>query len=184
MESDNPYPKLSPEEKERVLQGIKKDLKHIRPVVQPSPEDYLDEEPKKWKIGWNWLWFVPLSALVLWVVERHTIEHGFVLCRLAYQRWSWGALFSPSAYFCLSVIAFSVYFPIESIVWMWSLASADGLKRRYAYLCLLLVVVFLLPFLIDAITWGSFPFNRDDNGVHRLRLIPFIPWPDGPYGDY
>lgn len=190
-ESENPYPKSSPEDKERVLRGVREDLKWCRPVVQPSPEE-LEVEPKEensqptkeGKLGWNWLWFFPLCALVLWVVERHSVEHGFVLCKTAYQRWSWGALFSPSAYFCFSVIVFSVYFPIYSIVLIWSMATADGLKRRYAYLFLLVAVVFLLPILIDAVTWGSFPFNIDNDGVHRLRLIPFIPWPQGPYGDY
>ena len=136
------------------------------------------------KMGWNWLWFAPLCALVLVVVERHTVQHGLVLCRLAYQRWSWAALVSPSADFCWCVIVFSVYFPIYSIRVLMSLIAADELKRRYVYICSLVVIVFLFPFLVDAITWGSFPFNIDNEGVHRLRLFPFIPWPEGPYGDY
>jgi len=173
-----------------VLRAFKENLPYLRPVVQPSAEELEEPKeensrpPKKGKLGWNWLWFLPLCALVLWVVERHSIEHGFVLCKLAYQRWSWWALVSPSAYFCVSVVSFSIYFPINSIVLISSLIAADGLKRRYVYVCLLVAAVFLLPFLIDALTWGSFPFNRDDDGVHRLRLIPFIPWPQGPYGDY
>jgi hypothetical protein len=132
-------------------------------------------------MGWHWLWFVPLCVAVLLIPERHTVLHGFRLSKLAYQRWKWASLISPSAYVCWSTILFSIYFPLNGL---WSVAAIviTGTKKRY--LLLLVLAIFLFPLLTDAVTWGSFPFNVDNAGVHRLRLIPFIPWPDGRFGEY
>jgi len=40
------------------------------------------------------------------------------------------------------------------------------------------------PFVTDFLIWGSFPFNIDNDGVSRLRMIPFVPWPSGQFGQY
>jgi hypothetical protein len=138
-------------------------------------------------IGWNWLWLAPLSATALLFVEMHTIPLALRLGKLALQRWSWGALISPSAYFCLGVILASVYLPFHVLLLMPAVFTSnegDATRRRYFLALFVAVVVFLLPFLTDALIWGSFPFNIDNNGVARLRLIPFFPWPDGNFGEY
>lgn len=138
------------------------------------------------RLGWNWVWFVPLSLLVLGVVEYHTIAHVWRLGVLGYQRWNWGALISPSAYFCLTVMFLSVYWPIQGLIAIAATikSRSAGLQKRYFYASLITIMVFLVPFFTDTLTWGSFPFNVDNNGIHRLRLIPFLPWPDGQYGEY
>jgi len=59
---------------------------------------------------------------------------------------------------------------------------ANGQQRRY--ILAIVLAIFLLPFATDALTWGSFPFNIDNSGVHRRRIIPFIPWPEGKFGEY
>jgi hypothetical protein len=141
----------------------------------------------KQRLGWHWLWFLPLCVLVLWGVERHTVTYGFAILKLGYQRWSWGALLSPSAAFCLGVIEISVDWPLRGL-WLIALliTSANELKarQRWLYSVLLIVVIFLLPIIADALIWGSFPFVIDDEGVSRLRMIPFIPWPWGRFGEY
>ncbi len=43
---------------------------------------------------------------------------------------------------------------------------------------------FVVATLVEAIIWGSFPLEFDQAGIGRLRLIPFIPWPDRAYGSY
>jgi len=43
-------------------------------------------------------------------------------------------------------------------------------RQRWHYLILLIVVIFLVPFITDALMWGSFPFIFDDAGVARLRM--------------
>lgn len=139
------------------------------------------------RLGWNWLWFFPLCMAVLLLAERHTVLHALRLGKLAYQRWSWGALFSPSAYFCLCVILASVYWPIQGLRFAALIVTSDDVvetPRRYFWVFLLAVAILLLPFVSDALTWGSFPFNVDNAGIERLRMIPFIPWPDGHFGDY
>lgn len=136
------------------------------------------------KMGWNWLWFTPACAGVLFFVEGHTASHAFQLLRLAYQRWSWGALISPSAYFCLTVILVSVAVPIQGLAYVRALTTGMDTRKRNLYVALIIVTIFLLPLLTDALTWGSFPFNFDNRGLGRLRMIPFIPWPDGPFGQY
>jgi hypothetical protein len=46
----------------------------------------------------------PFAWTVLSAIERHTVTYAFAILKLGWQRWSWGALFSPSALFCLHVI--------------------------------------------------------------------------------
>ena len=131
--------------------------------------------------GWHWLWFVPLCALLLLIVERHMVVFGFTALRAAWERWTWAVLFSPSAAFCWGVIAFSVAFPLYA---MGTIGALVAVRRQWHWVILLAVVVLLPPLVTDILIWGSFPLAFDNAGVARLRMIPFIPWPSGDYGDF
>ncbi len=134
---------------------------------------------------WHWLWFGPLCALTLLMSEGHTLPYAVRVFQLGWQRWFWGALLSPSADFCWTVVIFSVVAPILGLFFaVSSMFSTSGSRRRYLQSVLILAAVLLLPFLTDALIWGSFPFTIDNEGVHRLRMIPFFPWPDAPFGQY
>jgi hypothetical protein len=129
-------------------------------------------------LGWHWLWFAPLCVLVLLVVERHTVVFGFLVQKLWWHRWDWGVSVSPSAAFCQSVIWFSVVFPL---IGMWAIGSLVADRQQWRWIILLVVVIFLSPLVTDFLIWGSFPFTFDNEGVARLRMIPFFPWPSGEY---
>lgn len=143
--------------------------------------DLNEQPPRRLGLGWHWLWFLPLCVVVLSAVERHTVIFAFAIFKLGWERWSWGALFSPSALFCLHVIAASVIWPVFGLG---SVALLVAARQPCRYSLLLMVGIFLLPFVSEALIWGSFPFTFDHNGVGRLRMIPFIPWPSGDYGEY
>ena len=82
-------------------------------------------------------------------------------------------------------MAASIYWPIQGLALTASFVTADDeMPRRYLIVILLVVAVFVLPFVTDFLTWGSFPFNIDNDGASRLRMIPFIPWPNGQFGEY
>jgi hypothetical protein len=132
-------------------------------------------------LGWHWLWFGPLCALLLLIVERHMVVFGFTALRAAWERRTWSVLFSPSAAFCWGVIAFSIAFPLCGIGIMGALVAA---RQQWRWVILLAVVILLLPLVTDILIWGSFPLTLDNAGVARLRMIPFIPWPSGDYGDF
>jgi hypothetical protein len=132
-------------------------------------------------LGWRWLWFFPFSLLVLVLVERHMVLYAFVTLKIAWQRWSWGVLFSPSAAFCLSVIVFSVVFPLYSLGTIGFLVAG---RPQWRWIVVLAVVTLLVPIVTDFLIWGSFPLTFDNEGIARLRLIPFIPWPSGDYGEF
>jgi hypothetical protein len=138
-------------------------------------------ESKQAQLGWHWLWFVPLCLSVLLLAERHTVLFGLSLTNLAWHRWSWGALFSPSAAFCLSVILFSVFVPLRILLVVYLLVLA---KQPWSWVIFLSLAVLVLPSLTDFLIWGSFPFTIDSEGVARLRMIPFLPWPDGSYLEF
>jgi hypothetical protein len=140
------------------------------------------------KLGWNWLWFLPLCIAVLIFVEGYTVPFAWQLLKLGYRRWTWGALFSPSAYFFLSVLMVAVFSPLEGLLIVSAVVRAEsyGLtgKRRYFYASAIIIFIFLVPLLTDALAWGSFPFTYDNHGDGRLRMIPFIPWPSGRFREY
>jgi len=138
---------------------------------------------------WNWVWLAPVCLLVLMFVEQHTITYSLRIIRLGWQRWDWGGLISPSAYFCESVVFASVAYPIYGLIGAAGLLSsrtsgAAGAGSQYLKAFLLIAAVLVLPFVTDTLIWGSFPFNVDNAGIGRLRIIPFLPWPDAPYGTY
>jgi hypothetical protein len=138
------------------------------------------------RIGRHWIWFLPYCLVALLVVEKHTLPVAFSLVKLAYERWVWAVLLSPSAYFCWAVVLGSVVWPFYGFRFITIALTADLENPRRRALCvvLLAVAILLIPFVTDFLTWGSFPFGIDDQGVSRLRLIPFIPWPEGHLGEY
>jgi hypothetical protein len=145
------------------------------------------DDPERRKLSWNWLWFLPLCLAVVFLVEGHTVPYAFRTLKLAYRRWSWAGLISPSAYFCFCVLVASVWWPLQGLVYVSVVVTADDKARvgkRYLYAFLLAAAILLLPFLTDALIWGSFPFTIDNEGVWRIRMVPFIPWPDGHYGEF
>src|SRR5215470_8185849 len=99
-----------------------------------------DPSNRRVGLGWHWLWFLPICVLVLALVERHTITYAFAILKLGWQRWSWGVLFSPSAFFCLHVIAASVIWPIFGLV---SVALLVATRRPWRYSLLLILGIFL-----------------------------------------
>jgi hypothetical protein len=135
------------------------------------------------RIGWNWVWFGPVSLLLLYFVEIHEIHIGFLAIKMAVQRWSWGGLFSPSAYFCFSIVLSSVWFPFQALLFASSALGDDrtSVRRRFVLAAAAMGAVIILPAIADTLIWGSFPFTYDQAGVARLRLIPFLPWPTGGY---
>jgi len=139
------------------------------------------------KLGSNWLWFIPLCFAVLYWVEGHTVAYAYGAFKFAYQRWSWATLLSPSTYFCLSSIIVSVWWPLRGLRFIFSVVTSGDetiVRRRYLCAFLLAVAIFLLPFVTDALIWGSFPLGFDNAEVSRLRMIPFLPWPEGHYGEF
>jgi hypothetical protein len=139
------------------------------------------------RLGWHWLWFIPLCLLVLLVVELHAVHLVLAALKLGRQRWDWGGLFSPSAWLCANILWFSVVAPLvglAAIAFLVKSRNEFNTKQRWLYSVLLVIVIFVFPFVTDALISGSFPFIIDDDGVSRLRMIPFIPWPSGDVGTY
>ncbi len=132
------------------------------------------ESSGKRRLGWHWLWFLPLCLVVLLVVELHTGETAFFLLKLSYRRWSWAVLFSPSAYFWVGLMVATVYWPLLGLLFVAVLTKSDNSfneKWRWLYTVLDRCGDILLPIVAEPLMWGSFPFNIDDQGVSRLRLI-------------
>lgn len=141
--------------------------------------------------GWHWVWYGPLAASVLAMVEWHTLRYALAALRLWWDRWDWGVLISPSAAFCLSTVLASVLIPIGGVigatVFLFDPDTLGVASRRTAIASALLIlaaILLLLPFVTDSLIWGSFPLTFDEHGDGRLRLIPFFPWPDRPYGQF
>jgi hypothetical protein len=133
----------------------------------------------------HWVWLVPVSLLVLVASLLHTVPYAWQVIQLYLHRWSWGALVSPANAVCLSTLFISIAAPITGVFAAFALASNGGPDRRRIVGTLgIWILVLVLPLVTDAVIWGSFPFAFDANGVQHLRLIPFFPWPNAPYGQY
>jgi len=112
------------------------------------------EQPKpqqKRNLGWHWLWFAPVCVIVLAVSEAHTLHFAFLALKLAWQRWSWEVVLSPSAFFCFSVMFASVVWPIIGLVVIAALVTQ---RQRWGRVILTIVVLLLFPFVTDFLIWG------------------------------
>jgi hypothetical protein len=150
--------------------------------MEPEP---VERRPSRWHL----LWLIPVCVLVFLFVERHTIPLAWQLLKLAKERWVWAVLFSPSAYFCWTVMIASVMWPYQglkiAVGFVQSPLHPGQSQTKVVGLAALFVTsVLVLPIVWDFLLWGSFPFNFDHEGVGRLRLIPFLPWPSGSPGEY
>lgn len=142
----------------------------------------MEKIERRWLgLGLHWLWFAPFCLLVILLVERHTVVYGFFALKLAWQRWSWAVWFSPSWAFCLGVISFSATFPLFGIGAIGALVAS---RQQWRWIILLAAVILSFPIVTDFLIWGSFPLTFDNEGVARLRIIPFIPWPSGSYEEF
>src|ERR1700722_1363603 len=110
-------------------------------------------------LGWHWVWFIPLCVLVLANVEWHTVRFGWVALKLAWERWLWAAVFSPSAVFCLNIIFFSVAAPFIGLLGIGALIEA---RQNRVWIPLIILLILLLPVVSDTLIWGSFPLTIDN----------------------
>lgn len=115
--------------------------------------------------------------------EGHAIHLGRMVGGVAIKRWSWGVLLSPSAAICLSAILASFIVPIQGLALVvgFLFERTPSYRSRFKPVIAVALFVLLLPFVTDTVIWGSFPLTIDSAGWHRLRMIPFFPWPAGGY---
>jgi hypothetical protein len=132
------------------------------------------------RLRWHWLWFIPLCILILAWVESYTVKKAIAVISLIRQRWDWGVVISPSGDFCFTVLMVSVLWPLIGLFLIAVVVSSRvelTIRQRVIYSLLLTIGIIALPFVADALIWGSFPFEIDDQGFSRLRMFPFVPWP-------
>jgi hypothetical protein len=109
-----------------------------------------------------------------------------VLLKLARDRWSWAVLISPSAAVCASAVIFTLTAPLAA---PFSLAAVLTTRewsvgKRYGLFLVGLFVFVASMFVAQAVIWGSFPFEIDREGYYRIRMIPFLPWPERKYLEF
>jgi hypothetical protein len=115
-----------------------------------STQDVSEQLQRRLGLGWHWLWFLPLCVIVLSVVERHAVAYAFAILKVGWERWTWGSLFSPSADFCVRVIIASVVWPVLGLGGVALLVAG---RQQWRYLLLLIIGIFLIPFITDALIW-------------------------------
>ena len=103
--------------------------------------------------------------------------------KLFTDRWVWQVVFSPSALVFLNVVWAAAVLPILGLAAVSAVSlSQQTTWERWLYSVLIIIGIFLIPIIAEALMWGTFPFTIDSEGNSRLRLIPFIPWPSGDFG--
>lgn len=133
-------------------------------------------------IGWHWLWFGPLCVVVLWFFETYAVAHALQVTTLFFHRWNWLVLFSLATEFFSAAVMASVQVPPAGLMLIYWRLKGRNLSLGFVIATLVGVVGSL--FLTDFVIWTSFPLPVDANGLGHVRMIPFLPWPDGPFGTF
>jgi hypothetical protein len=137
--------------------------------------------------------YAAIAAIGVVVSEVHTVTYALIVASLAWHRWDWGGLISPSAYLCWAVLLWSVFGPLmfAGVGWSslrarsWLRSGDDPAELGPSYLAgalFCLAMIFAVPYIADFLIWGTFPFTFDQAGAGYLRVIPFFPWPSRALG--
>lgn len=127
------------------------------------------------------LWKIPLWLLAGALSLTH-LSWVIGTASVIFRHWSWFYLLSPAADLCLGLMFYILFCPLQ-----WAGAASAyiaGHDRWTGKTRAVLVAVAVLVgtlFVLHFVIWGSFPIGYDKTGHERLRLIPFIPWPDNPF---
>jgi hypothetical protein len=139
------------------------------------------------RLGWNLLWYIPVCLWFCAYFLLRNLSNAWRLAGLMRERWSWGFLISPSSAVFLAAVLFSFSYPIQFLLLIRGFivdATSSSSWRRYAYAAGIMLAAFVVAVVVETVIWGSLPLEVDAKGVIHLRLIPFVPWPDRPYGSY
>jgi hypothetical protein len=133
------------------------------------------------------------AILVLWILYCVELENTLVAWRNL--KWifiplSWKSFISPSAVVFNIANILTIFVPIIIILIIpiffdkeqptfWN-KQQYFYKRRYLWAALAIISLFVLMFILTIIIWGSYPVIIDEGKNIRLRMIPFIPWPNYP----
>jgi hypothetical protein len=132
----------------------------------------------------NLIWYIPLFVMVAVFVVVPTARAEYGIAQILFRRWSWGAFFSPSAYVFFASALASLVVPFQMLLFVRGFFEPEwepAYRRRYFWtLCTVFAIVAVL-FLLQVVMWGSFPLEVDTHRYVRLRLIPFLPWPERPF---
>ena len=130
----------------------------------------------------NLIWYIPLSVAVLFYFVIPDITSGYHNVMLVFSRFSWLVFISPAAYVFFSCVLASVFLPVQLmlIVPLFFNRESSTFGRRYLWSAGVVVGIAVACFILQVIIWGSFPLPVDSEGYIRIRMIPFLPWPESP----
>jgi hypothetical protein len=57
----------------------------------------------------------------------------------------------------------------------------EASRRLLLTAVLVVAAIWVSEIFLQFLIWGSFPLPVDAQGNERLRLIPFLPWPNQPF---
>ena len=140
-------------------------------------------------MSYNLIWYVCLCIWICYYVILENIIVAYLNITWTINTLKWkGVLlsfFSPAADLFYFVTFLTVISPIAILFFIPNFFREDTpfFKRRYLLSILTVPLIFLLMFILLFIAWGSSPVIIDSDQKIRVRMIPFIPWPNHPFMD-
>ena len=130
----------------------------------------------------NLIWYIPLSVAVFFYLVIPDIISGYHNVTLVINRFSWLVFVSPAAYTFFSCVLASVFLPVQLMLMVPALFDRESSTygRRYLWSFGIVMAIAVACFILQVIIWGSFPLPVDHEGYIRVRMIPFLPWPETP----
>lgn len=130
----------------------------------------------------NLLWYVPLFLFVVGYFVIPNARSGYTNVRLLLRHWTWALLFVPSTYVFFSTVSYSVFQPIQFMLFIPLFFSDEHqgatYDRRYLLSFLVVLAMVALIFALQLAIHASFPLCWPADGFERLRMIPFLPCPE------
>jgi hypothetical protein len=137
----------------------------------------LEREPLR-GMRLNLLWYVPLFAFAVFYFAIPNAKSAYSNIHLVFQHWTWGLLLSPSAALFFATTIYSIFMPIQFMLFIPPMfGHTETYRRRYLYSFLIFIALAIVAVVQQLVIQSSFPFCWQADGVERLRLLPFLPCP-------
>ncbi len=135
-------------------------------------------------MAYNLIWYIPLFITVVCyfsIPSASDAFHNVTNIFKGFGKHFWVLFFSPAAYLFFSTEIESILLPFQMmlLIPIYFERSEWRFRKKILLSTLTVIGLYIAMLLLQVIIWGSFPHINDVDGS-RLRLIPFVPWPNQP----
>jgi hypothetical protein len=134
-------------------------------------------------LRYDLLWFAPVFIWIFQYIVLQNVVAGYGTSRYIIDKLGMETVMSPSAYMYFLSLFAAILAPVMIYSRIPGLfeETSRHYRRRYLLAFGLIASIWISAVAFQFVLWGSFPVIKDRQGQLRIRMVPFLPWPETPF---